>query len=510
MDSTFIFSLPLGVGLGLTSYYLGENIYRADNKRPSNVAGTATTASAAALGLHNFAFPATIAFMMLYTYFLIKSRHLKHPATKPILLLTLLALDLFVLATSTATPIFRKCGLVGCTYASASLEGKKYGGHDDYADDYSMPQGYTNSNAIIYFFTALLALPVLLHQIYLAYVGRSSKNSRNNSSGFSRARNQSLIDGAGDPGALSLKEGLISPSSSSSSSSAVVYNHLRKQQAQKQWLGVLLALFVLIPVHVILTSRLGNNFQWIFPYNVAKWAAREIVAENNIGYVFQHRISPDLVLKLFPDVVLFYGYIYANCACALLVQAVPRLRRLSRQRHPSLLSLSTGELAFWWGFCAFLAVTFLYWYLIHGWEGNPTPAVSLAERFSRTVAQVALSMMGLMILPVSRNSVWSVVFSVSWEAMVRFHRVVSRGFLVASLIHMFSFWVAFSEKVCVQPSVSMPLPGTKHFSLAVLLCAPPPRAPANRPAPHFNRTSFRRPSSARSPTAGSRTTRPSP
>lgn len=382
--------LPVGVGLGLFTWYLGESIYRSDNQRPSDVAGTATTASAAFLGLHNFAFPATIAFSLLYTFFLIKSKSLFHPATKPILLLVLLALDLVVMAASAATPMFQKCGMIGCTYASKSLGGLKFGGHDDYADDYSMPAGYANANAAIYFFTSLVALPVLLHQLYT--IISSSSSSR-----LPRAQNLSLIDGTGDGAAAhSLKEGLISPSmsssSSSSSSSSVVYSHLRKQQAQRQWLGVLLVLFVLIPVHMILTSRIGNNFQWYFPFNTAKWAAREIVPENNIGYVPQLRVSPDLVLKLFPDVLLFWGYIYVNCAVALLVQAVPLLRRLSRQCHPSLLSLSTGEIVFWLGFCAFLAATFLYWYLVHGWEGNPIPAVSTAERFSRTVAQVHLSL----------------------------------------------------------------------------------------------------------------------
>jgi len=191
------------------------------------------------------------------------------------------------------------------------------------------------------------------------------------------------------------------------------------------------------------------HVQWIFPYIVAKWAAREIVPENNIGEVYQYRISSDLVLKLFPDVLMYYAYIYANVFFALCGQLLPQVQKIFSYRPFTwvpLLNAQLGEILFWLLLVSYGIANFCYWYLVHGWEGNPIQNVTQAERFSRTIAQVALSLMGLMILPVSRNSLWSVVFGISWEEMIKFHRIVARGFLLCCLLHMFSFWYAFSER----------------------------------------------------------------
>ena len=294
-----------------------------------------------------------------------------------------------------------------------------------------MPQSYRNSNALIYFFTALVALPPLAYQAYM--VARIDLHAET-----AKPLNQSLLSKQG--------EAKYASDAPSDASQQQVHLHLRKQQSLRQWLSVLAVLLCLLPTHIVLTTRLGNNFQWTFPYNVATWAAREIIPENNIGYVFQYRVSADLVLKLFPDIVIFYGYVYVNCFVAMAANYYVPLRKAFYTKHAILLWLTAGEAAFWASFIVFLMVTFLYWYLVHGWEGNPISAVTTAERFSRTVAQLALSMMGLMVLPVTRNSVWQYVFGISWESLLRFHRIVARAFLLCSLTHMFSFWVVFSEK----------------------------------------------------------------
>ena len=438
---SYTVGIHVGVGLALATYYLGEHIYRTDAERAntSYTQGTGTPQSAAIMAFWDAFFPATLAFGILYTFFLVKSSLAK--SRKLIVLGVMIILNIVVLAQAGKTKIFRLCNIIGCTYASPSLGGKTFGGNDEYADDYNMPASYTNSNAIVYFFTALLALPFLVFQFVRVY--RFDETSK--------VTFMLNLDEDHIPNPLVASTGMqpssISSSVSSASTPASVYKHVELMQSRKRWLGVFLGLVVLLPVHVILTTRLGNNFQWIFPYEVATWAAREITPATNIGWVLQYRISSDLVLKLFPDVVIFYLYIYVNSAVALLCSAYPRSRAV-RTLHSFDVSshLCNGELLFWFGFIAHIITTFCYWYLVHGWEGNPIPAVSTAERFSRTTAQVALSFLGLMVLPVSRNSLWSHVFGLGWEAMVRFHKVAARCFLVTVCIHMFSFWVVFSQK----------------------------------------------------------------
>src|SRR3546814_18911720 len=53
--------------------------------------------------------------------------------------------------------------------------------------------------------------------------------------------------------------------------------------------------------------------------------------------------------------------------------------------------------------------------------------------------------MGLMLLPITRNSIWSIVFGVSWEAMVRFHRVLGYLFLGMIVLHMLCWWKVYDD-----------------------------------------------------------------
>jgi hypothetical protein len=134
-DAQLFLALPVLVCLGLATYSLGENIYRPDGdaSRPVGLAGTATTLSAAMLGIHNFVFPATIAFALMYAYAIVKSAgECRHRITRLFLLAVLVALDIVVMVTCSLTTLFQKCNIIGCTYATPSLGGLTFGGNDEW------------------------------------------------------------------------------------------------------------------------------------------------------------------------------------------------------------------------------------------------------------------------------------------------------------------------------------------------------------------------------------------
>jgi hypothetical protein len=70
--------------------------------------------------------------------------------------------------------------------------------------------------------------------------------------------------------------------------------------------------------------------------------------------------------------------------------------------------------------------------------------------------------MGLLVLPVSRNSLWSHVFGVSWESMLIYHKYLGGTFIFIILAHMFSWWVVFDQVrlmvwsllVCFKPTLT--------------------------------------------------------
>jgi predicted ferric reductase len=108
--------------------------------------------------------------------------------------------------------------------------------------------------------------------------------------------------------------------------------------------------------------------------------------------------------------------------------------------------LTNGELLFSIVFIAFLFGTFGYvfghWYAKPHikWRGSAT-----SERWGRCLGQTALFPMGLMILPISRNSIWAKLMDYSWENMLKFHKCMSIAFLILSAAHMFAFWGVFGS-----------------------------------------------------------------
>lgn len=170
-------------------------------------------------------------------------------------------------------------------------------------------------------------------------------------------------------------------------------------------------------------------------------------------------------LKIFPDILLYYGTIYIVSLIALLSQVYRPLAqalsyRLSlravRSLYPTVLtrwkicpleaSISVGELLLGIIFAGLITAEFLYWYLNHGWQDKTMDTYSAEERAARSMGQVMNAIVGLLLLPVSRNSVWSIVFVVSWEAMIRFHTWMGTLLFVCILCHVGLFWKMLDQK----------------------------------------------------------------
>lgn len=54
--------------------------------------------------------------------------------------------------------------------------------------------------------------------------------------------------------------------------------------------------------------------------------------------------------------------------------------------------------------------------------------------------------MGILVLPVSRNSIWSVVFGLSWEGMIVYHQWVGYLFLLLIVAHGLCWWGVYYEE----------------------------------------------------------------
>ena len=165
---------------------------------------------------------------------------------------------------------------------------------------------------------------------------------------------------------------------------------------------------------------------------------------------------------LFPDIVMYYGLIYLVVMIALLSEFFPQLRQQLLKRHlPYKLCLGESLIASF--FVLFLSSYYPYWFLDHVWEqGYISPVVIPVEDAARSMGQTANVVCGLLILPVSRNSIWSLVFGVSYESLIVYHKCIAAVFFVVVTLHMFLVWrVYYMNHTWPKDVLSVP---TKYHS----------------------------------------------
>jgi len=68
------------------------------------------------------------------------------------------------------------------------------------------------------------------------------------------------------------------------------------------------------------------------------------------------------------------------------------------------------------------------------------------------MGQVSNLVMSLLVLPTSRNSVWSKILGVPWEAMVAAHRVLGYLLLVTTFVHQALFWKVWADQADGTPA----------------------------------------------------------
>ena len=164
------------------------------------------------------------------------------------------------------------------------------------------------------------------------------------------------------------------------------------------------------------------------------------------GTYWRLAVGGDLVLKLYPDILIYYGAIYLVAGVALAAQFVPRLANRLASKPSVLAGMTVGEFVLSNLLVVLLVGQFCYWFYDHGWENEEIDSRTGAERAARSIGQVANMVTGLLVLPVTRNSVWSALFGVSWESLLVYHQLLGYLLLVLVLLHMFLWWRVFAQQ----------------------------------------------------------------
>lgn len=154
------------------------------------------------------------------------------------------------------------------------------------------------------------------------------------------------------------------------------------------------------------------------------------------------RWSDDLVLKFYPDTVLFYGCLEVIALAALAAAWIPSFNhRLSKRLWGD---FSTGECAVVSLFGLLTLLWTIYWGSHHLYEGGKFNS-STSEIVARTFGMEAVLFMSMALFPASRNSLWLEALGISYERSLWAHRWLGGLSILMIVCHFLAFWVRFAE-----------------------------------------------------------------
>ena len=230
---------------------------------------------------------------------------------------------------------------------------------------------------------------------------------------------------------------------------------------RKAWISeaifIALLFLVLYPILILACTLLPtwwNNFSRlkIQQYQMS-------VPSQAYGTYWALQLNNNILLKLYPDIAIYYGAIYFVSILALIAQFWSPLRLFFLKRLTPTVCVGQALLGF--GLFSLLVGEWCYWFFSHAWENNLVKPRSNAELAARSFGQIGNVVIGLLVLPVAKNGVWSRIFGVSWEGMIIYHKILGYTFLLIILAHMFSWWAVYEIKGSF-PSDIFAVPMTYH------------------------------------------------
>lgn len=182
----------------------------------------------------------------------------------------------------------------------------------------------------------------------------------------------------------------------------------------------------------------------------------------------------DLILKVYPDVLMFYLFLAVLTVGGFLAHTFTTVRDFFhfRLRLPDLSFLDSKAMAWWWTWvlappwtisigaifvlvsgAVFLTFFLVYWSIYHTFHGSENDYYSNTEIAARVVGQLANVWLGLMLFPVSKNSILTSAFGIAWEQVIYVHVWMGNAFMALCALHMFLWWGVYADLEILQNDI---------------------------------------------------------
>lgn len=216
-------------------------------------------------------------------------------------------------------------------------------------------------------------------------------------------------------------------------------SRLKLNQIRRAVAASCLALLI-IPICVFLTGLLPNKFSMFTVSKISAYMALEVKhAEIDQAWMqtLNISLSNNVVLKLYPDTLLFYAFLELLAVASILAAILPSLNRWFGKHCVA--DFSIGECGVLCLFAGLMSLWLFYWTHEHSYEGGAWHGSK--EQIARAFGQTAVLLMSFTLLPATKNSLWLQALGISWEKSLWVHRFVGRACLLAMMGHVIGFWI---------------------------------------------------------------------
>jgi len=215
---------------------------------------------------------------------------------------------------------------------------------------------------------------------------------------------------------------------------------------------MLLGFVLFLPFTAFLTMYFPSMWEYFSVSDIQSYATNCYTVNDEWGSVVRFGDAIRVwvggaCLKFWPDIQAYYAFLYVLVLVALWAQVNEGVRIRLSMRVKRLGGATTGEVLVMLLFTALMIFEITYWmYLRPIWNDTSQDDLNGWERIARTSAQLMNCVMGLLVLPVSRNSIWSVSLGIGWEAMVKWHGWLGDVFLGLIFVHAGGFCKVYADE----------------------------------------------------------------
>ena len=221
-------------------------------------------------------------------------------------------------------------------------------------------------------------------------------------------------------------------------------------QYYKKYIIYIFTFVLLFPSVLFFTMLLPTSWKRFTPMKILEFQSNIPNLKNGFYWKYDFDINnnnnSNIIMKLYPDVVMYYFFIYMMVLSTFIFHCIQPIQYVLFQRFstfPISLKQSMIEIFIISSTTILLLCEFYYYFFYIPILGKSTK--SRSEQAAVAIGQTANIVFALLLLPITRNSVWSTLFNVPSNAFILFHQLLGYVFVFLIALHTVFWGIVYYE-----------------------------------------------------------------